>query len=147
MTRRMFVSSHDRLAEGDRRDRPRGVGADAGQAGQLVDVAGPLSVVPLDDDDRRLAKAHGPAVVTESLPGPDRITHRETSHERAPVPLDPLRLRLLEHHLRDEHRPRVPCLANANMRPSGRCQARRRLSSVVAIRPSVAAALAPLSRR
>ena len=102
--------------EGERPDGPSGVGTDAGQAHQLVELAGEPTIERLDHLDRRPMQADGAVVVAEPGPQGDHLgptsacgitDGRQATQEAAPGGCDPGDLRLLEHHLGHQDGPRV----------------------------------------
>ena len=107
-------------AEPERRDRCGRVVADAGESAQVVVRRRHLAAVPLDDRGGRGVQAQGTAGVAEPAPGSDRLAARRCGEVRRRRPglqpdavdgLDPRDRRLLEHELRDHHRPRRRLLA------------------------------------
>ena len=132
-TRRTLVSTTGvPLAEGERRHRPRGVGADAGQAQQRVDVVGHDPAEAPGDLTRALVQAQRAARVAELAPHPHRVTRRVPRRASAGVGHRSSHARvgrqhpgdrgLLQHDLADQHGPRRsrPGRATAGRAPRGR---------------------------
>ncbi len=106
--------------EPERRDRRGRVVADPGESAQVVVRRRHLAAVPLDDRGGRGVQAQGAAGVAEPAPGSDCLAARGRGEVRRRRPglqpdavdrLHPGDRRLLEHELRDHHRPRRGLLA------------------------------------
>ena len=110
------VDEADVVLEGEHEHRSGGVGPDARQGEEGVEVfrKGPAVVghhgccTPMEVD--------GPAVVPEAFPRPHHVSdgrcraagrRREPFEERGPTGLHPRHLGLLEHQLRHQHRPGI----------------------------------------
>ena len=135
------VDHRHRLAEGDARDRRRGVGADAGQLEQLR--LGAREIAALDDRARRRVQSSRTRVVAEPRPLREHLLDRRRG-QRLDVGkrgdesfvirqhgLDP---RLLQHDLGDQHAIRIAALAprqRAPIRAIPREQSARRGPRVV----------------
>lgn len=102
--------------EGEAGDGARGVRADARQLQQRLGFGRDLPAVLLDYDARRAVQAHDPPVAAQVAPDLDRLGRGcvgERPHRREPLQ-EPLverdgadHLDLLQHHLGDEHAPRI----------------------------------------
>jgi hypothetical protein len=123
------VDDADVAFEGERQHRPRRVRSDPGQGDQVGQLVGDATAVTLADPGRGGVQLQGPAVVTESGPEPDHLTGGgggaggrigEASEESRPGPDDPGHLRLLQHGLAHEHRPRVAGRAPRELAPAVR---------------------------
>ena len=108
------------LAEAERRDRRGRVVAHAGERAQVVVRRGHPAVVPLDDRGGRGVQPQRAARVAEPAPRADGLAARRGGEVRGRRPgLEPLAVHrldagdrgLLEHELRDHHRPRRRLLA------------------------------------
>jgi hypothetical protein len=114
------VLGKNRLAECEAADRLRGVGADAGELGQ---VRGPAF---RGDPLAGAMKIDGAPVVAEPLPGTDHVRRRRACERGCGRPaLQPVEvarndardLRLLQHHLRDEDCVRITSAAPGQIAP------------------------------
>ena len=110
------VHGSHRLSEGQGCHGPGGVGADAGQRLQQLDVAGHAASVLADDDRGGSLEVHRTAVVAQPCPGPQHLRRRclgqrpgrrEALQEAGPGLIDARDLRLLGHDLSHQHGPRL----------------------------------------
>ena len=110
------VDDGNPLAVGETGDRPRGVGADSGQAQQCLDVVGYHVGVLGRDRDSAFVQPFGASGIAEFAPGPQNIPgsggrgRRRRGPPRNPVHPDrryPRHRSLLEHELTDQDLPRT----------------------------------------
>ena len=116
-TRPTFVSTiADIPLIGERQHRPGGVGPDPGKRQEAGQIVGEAPAPEVRHGLGTAPEVERPAVVTQSRPllddrgragVPTRNHGREASEEAMPTGHDPVDLGLLQHHLADQHRPRV----------------------------------------
>ena len=126
--RATFVSTTPTSCSNAKAKTARGVRTDPGEGTEVLQVARHAPAVTRVDGCGRPVKSEGPAVVAEARPLADHLggarrragrRRREPLQERPVTLEDPGDLRLLEHHLAHEHRPRVASPAPREVPPVG----------------------------